>query len=127
MNLQTIKSIDGKIEYVLLPVDTYHLLKKQIDQVVYLIDSAEEYISFELENYVQNPVALARIRANLTQEELAERLKVSQAYISKIESKDDAKISAKLLVKIMNAIKKKESIKLKNSNRKKDKQSGELH
>ncbi len=46
----------------------------------------EEYVSFELEDFVQNPVALERIRAGLTQEELAERLKVSQAYISKIEN-----------------------------------------
>jgi ribosome-binding protein aMBF1 (putative translation factor) len=115
MNLQTIKSIDGKIEYVLLPVDTYRLLKKQIDQVT---DSAEDYIPFELEDYVQNPVALARIRADLTQEELAERLKVSQAYISKIESK--------LLAKIMNAIKKKKSTKLRNSNGKKNNDSGKF-
>ncbi|TIE23301.1 transcriptional regulator, partial [Legionella pneumophila] len=27
MNLQTIKSLDGKIEYVLLPVATYNVLR----------------------------------------------------------------------------------------------------
>ena len=81
MNLQRIKSIDGKDEYVLLPVSTYEFLKKQIDHVL-----DQDYEKFDLEEYVQNPVALARIRAHLTQEELAERLNVSQAYISKIEN-----------------------------------------
>jgi len=102
MNLQMIKSIDGKDEYVLLPVDTYRLLKKQIDKV---ISEDEEYIPFKLEDYVQNPIVLARIQAHLTQEELASRLKVSQAYISKMENKDGVAISPKLLQKVMAAIK----------------------
>ena len=98
MNLQTIKSIAGRDEYVLLPVATYHQLKKQID---HLLDK-KNYVPFELEDYVQNPITLARIKANLTQEILAKRLGVSQAYISKIESQK--RVSAKLMMKIEQAI-----------------------
>ena len=34
MNLQVIKSTDGKAEYVLLPVKAYKTLKSQIDKIV---------------------------------------------------------------------------------------------
>ena len=102
MNLQTIKSIDGKDEYVLLPVDAYRVLKKQIDKIVH---EDVDYIPFELEEYIQNPIALARIKADLTQEELASRLKVSQAYISKIENTDNTKVSPKLMQKIIKVLK----------------------
>ena len=47
---------------------------------------------------MDNPVALARINADLTQEELAIRMKVTQAYISKLESQD--KVSVKVLKKV---------------------------
>lgn len=97
MNLQTIKSINGQNEYVLLPIDAYNVLKKQIDKVL-----NEEYESFDLQEYVQNPVALARIRAGITQKTLANHLKVSQAYISKIESQDS--VSPKLLARVKKMI-----------------------
>lgn len=102
MSLQMIKSLHGKDEYVLLPVNVYRLLKKQIDKVV-----EGDYVNFTLEDYVENPIALARIKANITQEELATYLNVSQAYISKIESKE--KVPVKLMAKvkiILNKIKK---------------------
>lgn len=63
-----------------------------------------DYEKFTLEDYVQNPIALARIKANITQEELAAYLNVSQAYISKIESKD--KVPVKLMAKIRMVLKK---------------------
>lgn len=97
MNLQMIKSISGKDEYVLLPISAYHLLKKQIDQVL-----NEDYEPFELQDYVDNPVAIARIRAHLTQEALAHHLGMTQAYISKVENQK--KVSAKVLSKINTAI-----------------------
>ena len=100
MTLQIIKSIDGKEEYVLLPIATYKVLKKEIDKAI-----ADEYVPFDLEDYVTSPVALARIRANLTQEQLAEKMQVSQAYISKLETKST--ISAKTLEKIKKAIREK--------------------
>lgn len=98
MNLQRIKAIDGRDEYVLLPVGAYEFLKKQIDQVL-----NQDYTKFELEEYVKNPVAIARIHAGLTQEELAERLEVSQAYISKIENQ--LTVPLKLMQKIKTKLK----------------------
>ena len=97
MNLQRIKSIEGKDEYVLLPINTYQLLKKQIDKTL-----NSKYVDFKLEEFVQNPIALARIKANLTQGQLAKKLKVSQAYISRIENEE--KVSPKLLYKIKQLI-----------------------
>lgn len=97
MTLQIIKSIDGKEEYVLLPISAYKLLKKEIDRVI-----KDEYVPFELEDYVSSPIALARIHANLTQEQLAALMKVTQAYISKIEAKGTA--SPKTLEKVYQAI-----------------------
>lgn len=99
MNLQTIKSISGRDEYILLPMEAYLVLKKQIDKVV-----SGDYEKFNLNDYIDNPVALIRIKAHLTQEELASLLKVSQAYISKIENQD--KVSPKLLEKIRITLKK---------------------
>ena len=97
MNLQRIRSIEGKDEYVLLPINTYQLLKKQIDKTL-----SSKYVDFKLEEFVQNPIALARIKANLTQGQLAKKLKVSQAYISRIENEE--KVSPKLLYKIKQLI-----------------------
>ena len=98
MSLQIIKSQEGHNEYVLLPFDAYVALKKQIDQVV-----SGDYETFDVNDYVTNPAALMRIKANLTQSELAERLDVSQAYISKLESQDE--VTAKMLSKIKKACK----------------------
>ena len=58
-----------------------------------------------VEDYVSNPVSLARIQANVTQEQLAERMGVSQAYVSKIENQ--AKVTAKLRAKVDAALAKK--------------------
>jgi len=57
-----------------------------------------DYAPFVLEDYVDNPVALARIRAGITQKELATRLKVTQAYISKVENQ--AKVTSRLVAKV---------------------------
>jgi len=95
MNLQKIKSIDGKDEYVLLPIKTYAQLKRQINKV---LDSENEYEPFVLEEHVKNPIALARIKARWSQEKLAKHLKTSQAYVSKIERQQ--KTSSKLIMKV---------------------------
>lgn len=92
MSVNVIKSLDGE-EYVLLPVRVYRALRKSIDKKLAEKDDAD-YVPFELEDYVDNPVALTRIKANMTQEELAQRMNVSQAYISKVERQN--KVSAKL-------------------------------
>lgn len=103
MTLQIIKSIDGKDEYVLLPMKAYNALKREINNVL-----EGDYEPFVLEDYVNSPVALARINANLSQLELAELMGVSQAYISKLESKEN--VSAKTLSKVNLAIKKKSAL-----------------
>ena len=102
MTLQTIKSIDGKDEYVLLPISVYNALKEEIEDelagVEASTDSDDEYIPFVLEHYIDNPVALARIKAHVTQQELAERMGVSQAYISKVEHQ--VKVTPKMLERV---------------------------
>ena len=101
MSLQVIKSIYGQAEYVLLPVHVYHALRKQIDTAIKK-QSHDEYIAFEAERYVQNPVALVRIKAGLTQAQLAKRMRVSQAYVSKLEGQDE--VSAKVMLKVKKAL-----------------------
>jgi DNA-binding XRE family transcriptional regulator len=106
LNLQIIKSISGKPEFVLIPVAVYKALREQIeDEMAGLevaADKDEDYVPFALEDYVDSPIALARIKANVTQKELAKRLGVTQAYISKIEHQ--AKVTPKLLAKIKAAL-----------------------
>jgi len=98
MSLQVIKSIDGHAEYVLLPIHAYKRLKPQIEKVL----KDEEYEPFLAEDYISNPVALARINAHITQEELASALGVSQAYISKLEAQE--KVSLKALKNVKSVI-----------------------
>lgn len=98
--LQTINNITGHPEYVLVPVNIFFELRELIEKK---IQEQEEYTTFKPEDYVKNPVALARLKAGMTQAELAERLKVSQAYISKIE-KEDYNVTATLLEKTINAL-----------------------
>lgn len=102
MNLQTIKSLDGKVEYVLLPVATYNALRHQITEQLKHTQENEDYEIFNPADYVDNPVALARIQAGLTQEELATLMGVTQAYISKIENQE--KVTPKMLTKVKQAL-----------------------
>jgi DNA-binding XRE family transcriptional regulator len=102
MNLQTIKSLDGKVEYVLLPVATYNALRHQITEQLKQAQGKKDYEIFDPADYVDNPVALARIQAGMTQEELARLMNVTQAYVSKIENQ--AKVTAKMMQKVTKAI-----------------------
>ena len=102
MNLQTIKSIDGKVEYVLLPVAAYHALRRQITEQLKHSQENEDYEVFDPSDYIDNPVALARTQASITQEELAKLMDVTQAYISKIENQ--AKVTPKIMQKVTLAI-----------------------
>jgi len=105
MTLQIIKSIDGKAEYVLLPFNVYSALRGEIEKALKKKYTGEDYVPFELTDYVDNPIALARINAGLTQEELAKRMSVTQAYISKLEAQ--SKVTAKVLKKVKVAIERK--------------------
>ncbi len=101
MSIDIIKTLDGE-EYVLLPVRVYQALRQSIDEKLAERDRDDEYTPFELEDYVDNPVALARIKAHLSQQELAKRMGVSQACISKVENQD--KVTPKLLDRVNAAI-----------------------
>lgn len=102
MNLQTIKSMDGKVEYVLLPIATYNALRPEILKQLKHSQDYDNYEAFDPADYIDNPVALARINAGITQEELAKLMHVTQAYISKIENQD--KITPKMLAKVKTAL-----------------------
>lgn len=65
----------------------------------------EDYVAFDLADYVDNPIALARIKAGITQEALAKKMGATQAYISKIEKQDQ--VTVKLLHKVKMALLKK--------------------
>ena len=106
MTLQKIKSIDGKDEYVLLPVVVYQTLKDQIEKALITYEAGQDdeqaYVPFVLEDYVDNPVAIARIKAGITQEQLAQSLGVSQAYISQVERRTH--VTNKMLERVHSAI-----------------------
>lgn len=102
MNLQTIKALNGQVEYVLLPIATYMALEDEITKKLNEIEEDGEYELFNPADYVDNPVALARIIARVSQKELAKRMNVTQAYISKLENQD--KVSAKVIKKVTDAL-----------------------
>ncbi len=107
MNLQTINDINGNAEYVLLPVQVFDALKEQIEDELAGIEAwaeqEEDYVDFNPADYVDNPVALARLQAQIKQVDLARHMQVTQSYISKLEHADHVsdealqKISAALL------------------------------
>ncbi|MEI8054661.1 MAG: helix-turn-helix transcriptional regulator [bacterium] len=103
--LQTIKNISGNTEYVLLPIAIYENLKENIDRVVSQCISKKDYVDFEPSDFIKNKIALARMKAKITQVSLAKHLNVSQAYISKIEN-DEYKVTKKLFEKVTNVIEK---------------------
>ncbi|WP_019895365.1 helix-turn-helix transcriptional regulator [Hydrogenovibrio halophilus] len=80
MNAQIIFDPEGKKpEYAVIPWEEYQRLVTQD------ATPEDELIAFDVADYIDNPIKSARIKANLTQVQLAERLGVSQAYIGKIE------------------------------------------
>jgi ribosome-binding protein aMBF1 (putative translation factor) len=66
-------------------------------------DEDEDYIDFAPADYVENPVALARLQAQVKQVDLARHMKATQPYISKLEHADQ--VSNEALQKIKAALK----------------------
>jgi len=106
MTLQKIKGLNGKDEYILLPVAVYRALRDEIEEELAGLeayaDHKDDYVPFNPADYVKNPAALARLRAGIKQVELARRLGVSQAYLSKVERAE--KVGGKLLSRIHAAL-----------------------
>jgi len=91
--------------YVLIPAAVYQRLRSEIERELAGLNQAgkdADHLPFRPEDYVSNPIALARIKARLTQAELAERIGVSQAYVSKVEGQ--LEVSAKVLEKAQRAL-----------------------
>ena len=63
----------------------------------------DKYLPFVLSNYISSPIRLARIEAGLSQQDFAERLKVTQGYVSRIEGRN-FKASEKLMLKVKKAL-----------------------
>ena len=101
--------MQGQPEYVLIPVAVFNALREKIEDEIAGLEAAREkggdYVAFNPEDYITSPVALARIKAGMTQEELARRMKVSQPYIAKLERQE--RVTPKTLAKLKAALKRK--------------------
>ncbi|MDX8410747.1 MAG: helix-turn-helix domain-containing protein [Mariprofundaceae bacterium] len=74
-------------------------------EYIKLAGEDEEFVDFRVEDYISNPIKAARIKAGITQQQLADRLDVSQAYIAKIERpghKPTEKMLARVQAEIAN-------------------------
>ncbi|MEE8343430.1 MAG: helix-turn-helix transcriptional regulator [Gammaproteobacteria bacterium] len=102
--IQVIHALNGEPEYVLVPYNLYQALRSELERKHAITKSkqTQNYVAFRVEDYVDNPIALARIKARISQTELARRLKVSQAYISKVERQDH--VTPKLLARVDTAL-----------------------
>jgi len=101
MNLQVIRSMAGEPEFVLFPMNLYEKFSEKL-KLELMAYKDTDYLPFVLEDYVDNPVALARMKAHVTQEALALAMEVSQAYISKLESQKT--VTPKMLARVEKAL-----------------------
>ena len=92
MNLQTIKSMDGKVEYVLLPVAAYQALRHQITEQLkqfklLFFDSKLSYSSVKVENDSLNKFHGNRYNEfNSVLERKSEDLSMIHNHVKKIQS-----------------------------------------
>ncbi len=107
MSIQVIKK-KKRADYVVIPYDEFmEYADEDLIDAAYiqeiLQDPVEgEIIDFDFADYVSNPVHLARLRAGITQKELAEIMGVTQAYVSKLEKSEHVTIKA--LKKVMGCL-----------------------
>ena len=64
LSIQVIKSLAGEPEYVLIPIAVYNALREEIEDEIAgleaMMEKDEQYVPFRPEDYVTNPIALAR-------------------------------------------------------------------
>lgn len=87
----------GKPAFVVIPYADY------IEMTSPTKSDDGEYVPFVLSDYIQNPIRVARIEAGLSQAQLAERLGVTQGYVSRIEGRN-FKVSDILMLKVTTAL-----------------------
>lgn len=76
----------GKPAFAVIPYDEY--LALTVNKANKPKSKEDELVPFVLGEYIKNPIRVARVEAGLTQLELANRLNVTQGYISKIEGRN---------------------------------------
>ena len=74
----------GKPAFVVVPYKDYVALT---GEELVQNERDAELVPFQVGDYIQNPIKVARIEAGISQVELATLLGVSQGYISKIEGR----------------------------------------
>jgi len=90
MEYQTIKE-NGKVKFVVLPLKSFHALLERLEDESDLCDIRDAkdeplYDQKEAEDYIfMNPVKRERIERGWTQKELADKIGVKQASVSKWE------------------------------------------
>lgn len=77
---------EGKPAFAVIPYDEYLALTVNRDKP--LTSKEDEFVPFVVGDYIRNPLRAARVDAGVTQQELANRLEVTQGYISKIEGRN---------------------------------------
>ena len=103
MSIQVVKK-KQRVDYVIIPYDEFITYANEgLIEAAYIQDILTnpvdgEIMDFDFGNHVDNPVQLRRLRAGFTQKELAEKLGVTQAYVSKLERAQT--VSAKALKKV---------------------------
>ena len=109
MKIQIIRE-NSRPKFAVVPWEIFVRLQDEIEDLVLaaeakrvLPDPVEgELVPFDITRYISNSVKAARIKAELSQEELALRMGVSQAYISKLEKART--ISPKVLHQVAGAL-----------------------
>ena len=92
MEYQTIRE-NGKIKFVVLPIETFEAMLDRLEDEVDILAIRETkaeplYDQEEAEDYIfMNPVKRERLERGWTQKELAEKIGVKQATVSKWERK----------------------------------------
>lgn len=109
------RNIGEEILSGLKEIKEWQLAKKTLRQARIVLTGAaktsrnfircrKDYVTFNLADYVDNPVAFLRIKAGFTQAELASCMNVTQAYIEELENQD--KVTDEVIKKVISALKK---------------------